>query len=68
MQKKHVAICYHVVREAVAVGAQRMAWLESDGNYADLFTKTTIPSERKRRMFDELLYYDRFQKMQKVEA
>ena len=64
LQKKHVAICYHVVRKAVAVGMKRVAWISSDSNYADLFTKTI---DHKRRMFDELLYCDRSLKKRKAD-
>jgi hypothetical protein len=39
LQKKHNAICYHCVREAVACGIIRVAHIPSDQNLADMFTK-----------------------------
>jgi len=39
LQKKHNAICYHYVREAVASGIMRVAHIPSDQNLADMFTK-----------------------------
>jgi hypothetical protein len=38
-QKKHNAIAYHCVREAVAAGTIRIAWEPSDTNIADMLTK-----------------------------
>jgi len=40
LKKKHVAICYHRVREAVASGILRVAWIETSQNLADMFTKS----------------------------
>lgn len=39
LQKKHNAICYHFVREAVAWEIIRMAFVPSSENLADMFTK-----------------------------
>jgi hypothetical protein len=39
LQKKHNAICYHCVREAVAAEIMRIAYIPSSENLADMFTK-----------------------------
>ena len=39
LKKKHVAICYHKVRECIAAGWVRIGWITSSLNLADLFTK-----------------------------
>jgi hypothetical protein len=39
LKKKHNAIAYHRVREAVAAGMIRIAWEPSDTNIADMLTK-----------------------------
>lgn len=39
LAKKHVSICYHFVREAVAAGYIRIAFIPSEENLADMLTK-----------------------------
>ena len=39
MSKKHDAICYHKIRESVVAGWLQIAWIKSENNLADLFTK-----------------------------
>ena len=39
LKKKHNAIAYHRVREAVAAGTVRIAWEDGNTNLADLLTK-----------------------------
>jgi hypothetical protein len=39
LKKKHKAIAYHRVREAVAAGMIRVAWEPTDTNIADMLTK-----------------------------
>ena len=39
LSKKHVAISYHVVREAVAAGIIEPYWIKSGYNMADILTK-----------------------------
>jgi hypothetical protein len=39
LQKKHVAICYHFVRKAVAANYIRIAFIPSEENLADMLTK-----------------------------
>ena len=42
LKKKHTSICYHQLREAVALGTM---WVAKEGtatNFADLFTKPLV--------------------------
>jgi len=40
LKKKHNAIAYHRVREAVAAGVLSSAWVQGSANLADLLTKS----------------------------
>ena len=40
LSKKHLSICYHHAREAVAHGVIQVGKIESTCNLADLFTET----------------------------
>jgi len=57
LNKIHNAICYHRVREAQAAGIIRVGWIEGTKNIADLFTKTTLANESKRR-FTQFIFDD----------
>ena len=46
LSKKHLSICYHRVREAVARLVARVGKIESSRNLADLFTKCLPTSTR----------------------
>jgi hypothetical protein len=52
LQKKHNAINYHAIREAVAAGIIRVGKEDGMTNLADLFTKV-LTADRRRA----LLYY-----------
>ena len=39
LKKKHVALSYHIVQEAVASGVVAPMWLKSEENRADILTK-----------------------------
>lgn len=39
LKKKHLSICYHSVREAVAGGIIAVKWVKSEDNLADICTK-----------------------------
>ena len=39
LKKKHLSICYHSVREAVAGGIIAVKWVKSENNLADICTK-----------------------------
>ena len=45
LKKKHNAIAYHRVREAVAAGIMQFVHIDTDMNYADLLTKPLAPSK-----------------------
>lgn len=46
LRKKSNAICYHAVREAVAMGEALVAHVPTQKNLADLFTKVLYGSRR----------------------
>ena len=48
LKKKHVAICYHKVRECIAAGWVQIGWITSSMNLADLFTKVLDATTRSR--------------------
>ena len=48
LSKKHNAINYHAVREAVAAGIMRVAKEDGETNLADLLTKSLNSPKRKR--------------------
>jgi hypothetical protein len=54
-QKKHNAICYHRVREAVASGTIRVAKEGIKTNLADLCTKI-LPTEDQRFLLQRIMY------------
>ena len=55
LQKKHNAICYHYVREAVAAGIMRVAHIPSDQNLADIFTKI-LGATKLKTIIQKILY------------
>ena len=59
LSKKHNSICYHKVREAHASGAQRVGWIRSEYNQADLFTKTTLSTDVKANICHEIFGWRR---------
>ncbi len=54
LNKRHTAICYHRVREAQASQAIRTGWIPGDMNLADLFTKTTMPANKKNGFVENI--------------
>ena len=46
LAKKHNAVAFHKVREAVATNMCRVAWEHTSNNIADLLTKTKTKMER----------------------
>ena len=46
LRKKSNAICYHAVREAVAMGEALISHIPTQSNLADLFTKVLYGSQR----------------------
>ena len=57
LNKRHNALCYHRVREAQAADIIRVGWIEREKNVADLFTKTTLSNESKRK-FVQVIFDD----------
>ena len=47
LTKKHNAVAYHCVREAVAMGMIRVAWEDTKTNLADLLTKAKLKLSKK---------------------
>ena len=39
LKKRHIAILYHFVREAIAAKIIDVTWIASNENYADILTK-----------------------------
>ena len=44
LKKKHCAVSYHKIREAIAAGIVRFSHISSEQNYADILTKPLGPS------------------------
>ncbi|KAL7540108.1 LOW QUALITY PROTEIN: hypothetical protein ACHAWF_008209 [Thalassiosira exigua] len=61
LKKKSNSICYHAVREAVAMGECLTGHISTHHNYADLLTKV-LSGEKRRRLVGGVLYdiYDEF--------
>jgi replicative superfamily II helicase len=57
LKKKSNAICYHAVRELVAMGKCKMAHVPSGDNPANIATKVT-PGGQKRDHLIRMLLYD----------
>jgi hypothetical protein len=55
LKKKHVAICYHRCREALATGFIRLAKEHTSTNLADAFTKP-LPGPRRKELLGRILY------------
>ena len=54
-KKKHVAVSYHFVREAVAAGICLMHWIRSEHNFADIMTKS-LGNIAFRPLVDHLMF------------
>jgi hypothetical protein len=55
LQKKHNAVCYHRVRESIAMKMIRVCWIDGRFNLADLFTKP-LTAERRSTLLSQILY------------
>ena len=55
LKKKHLSICYHRSREAVAAGVIRVAKEHTSTNLADLFTKS-LDFDRREELLDYFTY------------
>jgi hypothetical protein len=55
LSKKHNGIAYHKVREAVAAGMIRVAWISTTLNLADILTKP-LPRATRNKLLDMFIY------------
>jgi hypothetical protein len=55
LKKKHNAIAYHRVREAIAAKITRFAHISSEDNFADVLTKP-LPADRFHKLVKPLLF------------
>jgi hypothetical protein len=55
LTKKHNAVNYHAVREAVASGAMEVIKEDTETNLADLFTKV-LQWDRRKALIGSILY------------
>jgi hypothetical protein len=55
LKKKHVAICYHRCREALAAGFIQLAKEDTKTNLVDAFTKP-LPGPRRKELLGRVLY------------
>jgi hypothetical protein len=58
LNKKHLAICYHRVRECCAMEICRIAHVSGDDNLADIFTKV-LNTVRRTSLIQCVLRYFR---------
>ena len=59
LSKKHVSICYHRVREAVAGGMIMVAWIPNYNNVTDLFTKI-LPIHVRNKLLSNIVYMNAY--------
>ena len=55
LNKKHNAIAFHRVREAVAAGWIQVAKVDTKENLADILTKS-LPQDGRNHLMDQVLY------------
>jgi hypothetical protein len=55
LKKKHNEVCYHFVRESVAMGESKTAHVDTHNNLADLMTKVLYGGKR-QRLVSRILY------------
>ena len=62
LTKRHNAINYHVIREAVAAGIITIGKEDTKSNLADLFTKV-LPQERRNQLLSYMTYSSAYDKL-----
>ena len=62
LKKKHNAIAYHKMREAVAAGIIKVAYIKTDQNKADILNEPIGP-----RLYNKLFYFISFKQKPKKE-
>jgi ABC-type thiamine transport system ATPase subunit len=61
LKKKNNSICYHAIRESVAMGESLTGHIRTEDNLADLMTKVTFGAKRRRLVQGILLdIFDEF--------
>jgi hypothetical protein len=55
LRKKNLSICYHAVREAVAMGEILTTHIKTDNNLSDFMTKVTF-GQKRRHLVGSVLY------------
>jgi len=55
LKKKCNSICYHAVRESVAMGESMITHIRTENNHSDLMTKLTSGAKR-RQLVGDILY------------
>ena len=55
LKKKHCAVSYHKIREAIAAGIVKFSHISTEDNYADILTKPLTPKAF-RSLVDPLLF------------
>mgnify|MGYP003315513791 CR=1 FL=1 len=55
LKKKHCAVSYHKIREAIAAGIVKFSHINTEDNYADILTKPLSPKAF-RSLVDPLLF------------
>ena len=55
LNKKHSSIAYHAVRMAAAAGVIKTAWIDTNENIADAFTKR-LSQEKREKLFGDWTY------------
>ncbi len=55
LKKKHNAINYHRIREAIAAGHVKVTWISTDENLSDALTKVTVGRKR-QYLFSRILW------------
>ena len=57
LKKKSNSICYHYIRECIAMGEALTAHIRSEDNPADICTKLIPGGEKRNRIVDNILYF-----------
>jgi hypothetical protein len=57
LKKKSVAICYHFMRESVAMGESLTTHIRSELNPADICTKVIAGGAKRDKLTDQILYF-----------
>ena len=55
LKKKSNSICFHTVRESVAMGESLVTHIKSNDNVADVLTKSIV-GQKRRKLVSKILY------------